>query len=149
MSPIVEMVRGEYRISTDAARLDTVAIHAYLARSYWAEGISLGTVRRALKHSLCFGLYHQNTQAGLARVISDYTTFAYLCDVYVLEAHRSKGLGKWLIESVLVHPELQNLRRFSLATRDAHDLYRRFGFQLLTRPERVMEIRNDNAYKQQ
>ena len=147
MHTFVETVRGEYRISTDPTRLDAPAIHAYLSRAYWAEGIPLKTVQRALEHSLCFGLYHPDGQVGLARVITDYATFAYLCDVFVLENHRVRGLGKWLIECVLAHPELRNLRRFSLATRDAHELYRRFGFQPLTRPERVMEIRNDDAYK--
>ncbi len=145
MLSIVEAERGEYRISTDPARLDAVAVQAYLTRSYWAQGIPLETVERALRNSLCLGLYHREAQVGLARVISDYATFAYLCDVYVLEDYRGKGLGKWL----MMHPQLQNLRRFSLATRDAHDLYRRFGFQPLARPERVMEIRNDGVYQQQ
>ncbi len=145
MLSIVEAERGEYRISTDPARLDAVAVQAYLTRSYWAQGIPLETVERALRNSLCLGLYHREAQVGLARVISDYATFAYLCDVYVLEDYRGKGLGKWL----MMHPQLQNLRRFSLATRDAHDLYRRFGFRPLARPERVMEIRNDGVYQQQ
>ncbi|MGA9854714.1 MAG: GNAT family N-acetyltransferase [Gammaproteobacteria bacterium] len=149
MNTIFEIDRGEYRISTDPARLDPVAIQAYLSRSYWAQGISLEIVQRALYNSLCFGLYHRDTQIGLARAISDYATFAYLCDVYVLEAHRGKGMGRWLIGGVMMHPQLQNLRRFSLATRNAHDFYRQFGFQPLVRPERVMEIRNDKAYQQQ
>ena len=149
MFVLTETVRGEYLISTDPVRLDPVAIHAYLTRSYWAEGIPLGTIKRALRNSLCFGLYHHDSQVGLARVITDHATFAYLCDVYVLETHRGKSLGKWLMECVMRHPGLGNLRRFSLATRDAHGFYRRFGFEPLTRPERVMEIRNDNAYKEQ
>jgi len=149
MHSIVEVERGEYRISTDPVRLDVAAIQAYLTRSYWAQGIPLETVERALRNSLCFGLYHREVQVGLARIISDYATFAYLCDVYVLEDYRGKGLGKWLLDYVMLHPQLQNLRRFSLATRDAHDLYRRFGFQSLARPERVMEIRNDGVYQQQ
>ena len=113
------------------------------------QGIPLETVERDLRNSLCFGLYHRGAQVGLARVISDYATFAYLCDVYILEDYRGKGLGKWLMDYVMRHPQLQNLRRFSLATRDAHDLYRRFGFRPLARPERVMEIRNDDIYRQQ
>ncbi len=149
MLSIVEEERGEYRISTDPARLDAVAIQACLARSYWAQGIPLETVERGLRNSLCFGLYHRGAQVGLARVISDYATFAYLCDVYILEDYRGKGLGKWLMDYVMRHPQLQNLRRFSLATRDAHDLYRRFGFRPLARPQRVMEIRNDDVYRQQ
>ena len=149
MFTLTETVRGEYLISTDPVRLDPVAIHAYLTRSYWAEGIPLGTIKRALQNSLCFGLYHHDSQAGLARVITDHATFAYLCDVYVLETHRGKSLGKWLMECVTRHPGLGNLRRFSLATRDAHGFYRRFGFEPLARPERVMEICNDNTYKEQ
>lgn len=149
MNTILEVANGEYRISTNPASLDPGAIQTYFSHSYWAQDISLETVQRALHNSLCFGLYHRDAQVGLARVISDYATFAYLCDVYVLEAHRGKGIGKWLIGSVMMHPQLQNLRRFSLATRDAHDFYRQFGFQPLGRPERVMEIRNDSAYQQQ
>jgi len=147
MNTIVEIDRGEYRVSTDPARLDPVAIQVYLSRSYWAQDISLEIVQRALYNSLCFGLYHRDAQIGLARVISDYATFAYLCDVYVLEAYRGEGIGTWLIECVMMHPQLINLRRFSLATRDAHDFYRKFGFQPLGRPERVLEIRNDSAYQ--
>jgi GNAT superfamily N-acetyltransferase len=146
MHTIVETMRDEYCVSTDPLRLDTAAVYAYLTRSYWAGGIPEETVKRALRDSLCFGLYHGDAQIGLARIISDYATFAYLCDVYVLKEYRGRGLGKWLMECVMLHPELQQLRRFSLATRDAHDFYRRFGFQPLARPERVMEIRNDDVY---
>jgi GNAT superfamily N-acetyltransferase len=149
MHTVVDTERGEYRISTDPAKLDPPAVQAYLTHSYWAQAISLETVKRALHNSLCFGLYHRDTQIGLARIISDYATFAYLCDVYILESYRGKQLGKWLMECVMMHPELRNLRRFSLATRDAHAFYRRFGFQPVGRPERLMEIRNDDVYKQQ
>src|SRR5262249_45112886 len=104
-------------ISTDPARLDVDAVHAYLTRSYWAAGIAKGIVEKSINGSLAFGLYEGHRQIGLARVITDKATFAYLCDVYVLEDYRGRGLGKWLIESVRSHPDLQNLRRFVLLTR--------------------------------
>ena len=141
-----ELSRGEYTISTDPDRLDVPAIHAYLTRSYWSPGIPCATVERALAHSLAFGLFHGDRQVGFARVVTDRATFAYLADVYVLEDHRGKGLSKWLIETVLGHAELQGLRRFLLATRDAHDLYARFGFRPLANPSRMMEIHDPDVY---
>src|SRR5687768_3806599 len=120
---------GEYLLSTDPALLDPVAIHDYLSnRSYWAQGRTLETVKRALENSLCYGVYHGDAQVGLARVITDFATYGYLCDVYIHEEHRGRGLSKWLIGTLLEHPGLQGLRKFSLATRDAQELYRRFGF---------------------
>ncbi len=150
--------RDGYLISTDPALLDAQAIHAFLSRAYWSEGIPLDTVRRALEGSLCFGLYEEarqtdGTQAararqvGLARVITDFATFAYLCDVYVLEEHRGRGLGHWLIERVLESPRLQGLRRWVLVTRDAHELYRQAGFTDLAAPERFMEIARPGIYR--
>lgn len=138
--------RGDYTITTDAKRLDVPAIHAFLTRSYWSPGIPLALVQRAIDHSLCFGLFHHDEQVGFARVISDRTTFAYLADVYVLEAHRGRGLSKWLLQVVLAHADLQGLRRFLLATRDAHELYRRFGFNELTAPSRLMEVLDVDVY---
>lgn len=136
-----------YTISDDPARLDVDAVHAYLTRSYWAAGIPRTTVARALEHSLCAGLYApDNAQVGLARVISDYATFAYLCDVYVLEAHRGRGLAQALMAFVCAHPRLQGLRRFSLVTRDAHRLYARFGFEPIADPDRHMAKLNRNVY---
>jgi GNAT superfamily N-acetyltransferase len=124
---IVEHHRGEYTISTDPNRLDLDAIDGYLSgESYWAQGRPRDVMQRALEHSLCFGVYTGDQQVGLARVVTDYATFAWLCDVFILEAHRGKGLGKWLIESVAAHPQLQGLL-FCLATRDAHGLYQRYG----------------------
>lgn len=135
-----QATRDEFLVSTDPARLDSAAIHAYLSvDSYWAKGIPLATLQRALAHSLCFGLYQGTSQIGLARVITDRATYCYLCDVYVLDSQRGKGLGKWLIECVIAHPELQGLRRMSLVTADAHDLYAQFGFVPPARPERYME----------
>jgi GNAT superfamily N-acetyltransferase len=143
----VEETRGDYSISTDPARLDLDAIHAYLtSHSYWAEGISRELVVKALAHSLCFGVYHGRAQVGFGRVITDTATFAYLSDVYVLEAHRGRGLGKWLMATIVAHPDLQGLRRFSLATRDAQGLYAQFGFTPLRHPERHMEIYRLGAY---
>jgi ribosomal protein S18 acetylase RimI-like enzyme len=136
-----------YEISTDPARLDTVAVHAYLSRSYWSPGIPLATVARALRNSLCFGLYETagGAQVGLARVVTDHATFAYLCDVYVLEAHRGRGLAKELVRAVLAHPALTGARRAMLATRDAHGLYRRFGFADVG-DGRLMEIVRPDPY---
>lgn len=136
-----------YRISTDPRCLDVDAIHAYLTRSYWARGIPRETVATSLASSLCFGLFERESQVGFARVISDRATFAYLCDVYVLEQHRGRGLGKWLIEVVTSHPDLRGLRRFVLATLDAHGLYEKFGFVPLNKPEIFMEIVRPDIYE--
>ena len=137
---IHEEKRDGFVITTDPARLDADAIYAYLSRVYWANTRSRDAVKRSLKNSLCFGLYEGDQQIGLARVISDYATFAYVCDVYVLEAYQGNGLGTWLMKVVMAHPDLQNLRRWLLATRDAHRLYRKSGFIVLESPERWMEI---------
>jgi GNAT superfamily N-acetyltransferase len=133
-----ERRRGVYTISTEPARLDLDAIYGYLSRSYWAAGRPREMVARSLRNSLCFGLYHGDAQAGLARVVSDYATFAWLADVFVLEEHRGQGLAKWLIGNVVAHPELAGVPRFLLATRDAHGLYSQFGFAPLPTPERMM-----------
>lgn len=137
---ILEQSRDGFLISTDPARLQPDAIYAYLSRSYWAKGRERETVLKSLDRSLCFGLYTDGRQVGLARVVSDLATFAYLCDVYILEEYRGRGLAKWLMSVVMAHPGLKNLRRFMLATRDAHGLYRQFGFTALKTPERWMEI---------
>ena len=146
-NPISEQHRGGFTVSTDPARLDVDAFHAFLATSYWAEGIPRETVERSLRNSLCFGLYEGDRQTGLARVVTDRVTFAYLCDVYVLPELRGRGLGIWLMECVMAHPDLQGLRRFSLVTRDAHELYRPFGFQEVRSPELHMEIVRPGIYK--
>lgn len=139
-----EWKRDGYVISTERARLDMNLIHDFLTNSsYWAVGRSLETVRRSIEHSLSFGLYDENDrQVGFARVVTDYATFAWVADVFVLEEARGRGLGAWLMEVILAHPELQGFRRWSLATKDAHELYRRFGFSELKRPERWMERRD-------
>jgi GNAT superfamily N-acetyltransferase len=141
------MRRGDYTISMDADRMDLRAIHAFLTESYWSPGIPIATVERAMANSLCFGLFRGQEQVGLARVITDKATFAYLADVYVLEAHRGQGLAKWLLQVIQAHPELQGLRRFMLATSDAHGLYGQFGFETLANPSRIMEMVKPNVYR--
>jgi GNAT superfamily N-acetyltransferase len=141
------MRRGDYTITMDADRMDLEAIHAFLTESYWSPGIPIATLERAMANSLCFGLFHGQHQVGLARVITDKATFAYLADVYVLEAHRGLGLSKWLLQVIQAHPDLQGLRRFMLATSDAHGLYRQFGFDSLANPSRIMEIARPDAYR--
>jgi GNAT superfamily N-acetyltransferase len=142
---INEWRRGAYTISTDRQRLDVKLIHQFLSTStYWATGRPHEVVQRSLDHSLCFGLYRDGEQVGFARVITDYATFAWVADVFVLEAHQGQGLGKWLTEVIIAHPELQGFRRWALATKDAQELYRKFGFADLKRPERWME-RHDPA----
>jgi GNAT superfamily N-acetyltransferase len=145
--PLIESERDGYVISTDKARLDISAIHAYLTRSYWSPGIPKAIVEKAIVGSLCFGVFAENgSQVGFARMITDGATFAYLADVFVLEEHRGKGLGKWMVETILAHPSLQGLRRMLLATRDAHGLYAPFGFKPLATPETLMEMRRPNVY---
>lgn len=135
--------RGDYTITTDDARLDLDFIHDFLSNhSYWAQDRSLEVVRRALEHSLNFGVFKGDSQVGFARVVTDYATFAWLADVFIVAEHRGNGLGIWLVELITSHPELQGFRRWLLATRDAHELYRRFGFRELAEPARWMERTN-------
>lgn len=135
-----------YEITNDRSRLDIDAIHAFLAQSYWSPGIPKAVVERAIANSVCFGVFHAGRQVGFARVVTDKATFAYLADVYILEAHRGKGLAGRIMAAVKRHPDLQGLRRMLLATRDAHGLYAKYGFRPLASPERMMEIHNPNAY---
>ena len=135
-----EWQRGAYLVSTDKARLDLEMIHGFLKTSYWAAGIPAQAVRRSVENSLTFGLFRGDEQVGFARVVTDYATFAYLADVFVLEPHRGQGLGKWMMEVVFSHPELQGLRRWMLATRDAHGLYRKYGFAEPENPQIFMEM---------
>ena len=141
--------RGDYVISTDPAKLDLEFIHGFLDRSsYWAQGRPLAVVQKSLAHSLCFGVYAGAEQVGLARVVTDYATFAWVCDVFITEPHRGRGLSKWLIECVVTHPDLQGLKQMLLATRDAHGLYRRYGgFDSLPAPEKWMIRRNKPALR--
>jgi N-acetylglutamate synthase-like GNAT family acetyltransferase len=137
---------GEFEISTDPSRIDVAAVHEFLTASYWAKGIPLETVRRSIHNSLSFGIRRDSELAGFARVITDRATFAYLADVFVVESFRGRGLSKWLMQCIFAHPELQGLRRWSLITRDAHALYRQFGFHQLKSPERWMELHNPKVY---
>lgn len=147
MTP-VEARHGEYRLSDDPARIDVDAVHAYLTRSYWAPGIPRDVVARSLANSLCLGIYAPDgAQVGLVRVVTDYATFAYLCDVYVLEAHRGRGLARAAIKLTMEHPRLQGLRRFNLVTKDAHGLYTRYGFTAVAQPDRYMEKRDPDVYR--
>ena len=140
-----EWQKGEFLISTDKLRLDLEVIHDFLAnQSYWAQGRDLEVIERGIENSLNFGVYQGDRQIGFARVVTDYATFAWLADVFVLEEYRGQGLGKWLIAIILSHPRLQGFRRWALATKDAHELYRNFGFDELRRPERWMERPDPN-----
>ena len=141
-----ERIRGSYVLSSNPGRMDIAAIHNFLKSSYWSKDIPREIVERAVTNSLSFGIFHENEQIGFARVITDKATFAYLCDVYVLESYRGQGLGSWLMESVMQHPEMQSLRRFGLVTKDAHELYRRFGFSELKNPAGHMEIHHPDIY---
>lgn len=139
-----EWHRGEYTISTDRQRLDLELVHNFLTGSYWAAGRSLTLVKKSIEHSLPFGVYCGSQQIGFARVITDYATYAYLSDVFIVERFREQGLGQWLVEVVVSHPELQGLRKWSLATADAHELYRKVGFTEVKYPERYMEKWGEN-----
>ena len=134
-----EWKRNGFSISTERARIDLAFVHNFLSRSYWAKNIPFEVVRRSIENSLCFGLYKADEQIGFARVITDSATFAYLCDVFVSEEYRGRGLSKWLMETISLHPKLQNLRRWMLATKDAHGLYSQFGYTPLDAPEVFMQ----------
>jgi GNAT superfamily N-acetyltransferase len=156
---LMEYRRGEFLISTSRERLSMDVVYGFLTNCYWAKGIPREVVARSIEHSLCFGIYDESqglakeaghgapSQVGFARVVSDFATVAYLGDVFVLESHRGQGLSKWLMECVMKHPALQNLRRWILLTRDAHGLYSQFSFTPLQAPERYMEFHRPNVYE--
>ena len=144
---ISDLKREGYSISTDPGKLELKFIHDYLYKSYWSEEIPVDIVEKSIRGSLCFGVYQGSRQVGFARMITDKATFAYLADVFIDEAHRGKGLSKWLMETIMSHPELQGLRRILLATRDAHTLYHQFGFRPLDRPESIMQFHVPGIYK--
>ena len=148
MTAMVVMEMGRFLISTDRSKLDVEVIHRFLTRSYWAEGIPRETVMRSIENSLCFGVYDNARQIGFARVISDFATYAYVADVFILEPYRERGLGKELMASIIAHPDLQGLRRWSLGTRDAQGLYAQFGFKPVvnTLARTVMEIADPEIY---
>ena len=141
------MVLG-YQISSQVKDMDLSVIHGYLSRSYWAKNIPLNTVETAINNSLCFGVFTPSgSQVAFARMITDTATFAYLSDVFVLEEHRGKGISKWLMQEIIEHPNLQGIRRMTLATSDAHGLYQQFGFKALNSPESFMELHQKDVYK--
>jgi len=156
---LMEYRRGEFLISTSRERLSLDVVYGFLTNCYWTKGIPREVVARSIEHSLCFGIYDESprlakeaghggpAQVGFARVVSDFATVAYLGDVFVLESHRGQGLSKWLMECVMKHPALQNLRRWILLTRDAHGLYSQFSFTPLRAPERYMEFHRPNVYE--
>jgi GNAT superfamily N-acetyltransferase len=141
--------RNELMLSSEPGDQQLDAIHAFLTRSYWAEGISRDVVQRSIEHSLCFGVFHQGNQVAFARVVTDQATFAYLADVYVLEDYRRRGLSIWMLDAVMSDSRLQGVRRFTLATRDAHALYARYGFKAPEWPQTLMEIRRQGIYRAQ
>ena len=140
------MVSG-YSISSNPKEMDLSVIHGYLSSSYWAKGIPLQVMEKAVNNSLCFGVFtNTGEQVGFARMITDYATSAYLADVFVLEKHRGKGISKWLVKTIIEYPDLQGLRRMLLATSDAHGLYQQFGFTPLNSPELFMELHQPDVY---
>lgn len=150
MTAMVVMEAGRFLISTDKSKLDLDVIHGFLSRdSYWATGIPRETVARSIENSLCFGVYDSASQIGFARVITDFATYAYVADVFILEPYRERGLGKELMATIMAHPDLQGLRRWSLGTRDALGLYAQFGFKPVvnTRARTVMEIVDAGVYR--
>ena len=144
----MEWTKDDYHISTEKDKINVDYVHGFLSQSYWAENIPVEIVRRSIEGSLCFAVFYGNEQIGFARVITDEATFAYLADVFIDERFRGRGLSKWLMEIIMAYPSLQGLRRFLLATRDAHGLYRQFGFAPLTFVDRWMQIHQPNVYKE-
>ncbi|MBL8193625.1 MAG: GNAT family N-acetyltransferase [Blastocatellia bacterium] len=147
LEQIIEVVQENFMISTDKSKLDLSVIYVFLTKSYWATNIPIHIVKKSIENSLCFGVYDRGKQVGFARVISDYATFAYIADVFILPENRGNGLSKFLMQTIKTHPELQNLRRWMLATRDAHTLYEKFGFVRLIDPDPIMVISNPNIYQ--
>lgn len=140
MPQVFETQRDKFTISTDPARLDMDAICDFLTRAYWADTRPCERTERAIQNSLVFGVYDGNRQIGVARVVTDYSIFAYLCDVFIHEDYRTHGLGKWLIQTIMEHPDLKEMRRWVLVTNDAHRLYKQFGFTLIEDPEHWMQM---------
>jgi GNAT superfamily N-acetyltransferase len=142
----MEFIKEGYLISTDRARLDLRFIHDYLSKeSYWVQGLPFERVVAAADHSLNFGVYHADRQVGYARVVTDYARVAYLADVFIIGEYRGRGLSKWLIEVIMAHPDLRGLKRWMLHTKDAHGLYKRFGWTPAGKPETYMELNNPAA----
>ena len=143
----MDFIKDGFTISTEKEKLDIDLIHSFLNRTYWAEGISKEVIRRSIEGSLCFGVFGNDKQIGFARMITDKATFAYLADVFIIEEFRGRGLSKWLMEIIMSHPDLQGLRRMILVTKDAHGLYKQFGFTPLINVDRWMNILDPDVYK--
>ena len=141
------LTRDGYTLSADPARLDLDVIYGFLTNCYWSRGIPREVVARSIENSLCFGVYEGTKQVGFARVISDFATYAYIGDVFILQSHRGRGLSQWMMECIMNHPKLQKLRRWTLVTRDAHGLYAKFGFTAVAKPESNMELHNPAVYE--
>ena len=144
---ISEFKKNNFIISTDKRKLQIKAIHNFLINAYWSKGIKIERVKKAIRGSLCFGVYHGKTQIGFARVITDYASFGYLADVFIIEEYRKRGLSKWLMKSIVNHSELKDLKTWMLATKDAHGLYSQFGFEPLKEPQRFMRKENPKFVK--
>ncbi|MEO4004741.1 GNAT family N-acetyltransferase [Flavobacterium sp. CAU 1735] len=145
---IITQTKGAFTISTDKSKLDIAVIHHYLSQeSYWSKDIPVARIQKSIENALCFGIFHGDQQVGYAKVISDFSTMAYLGDVFVLEAYRGQGLSKWLMETIMSHPELQDLRRWILLTADAHELYQKYGWKPIASPEKWMEIHRPDIFK--
>ncbi len=138
---INEFEKEKFIISTDKRKLDFKTIYNFLTNCYWSNGISMKLVRKAANNSICFGVYHRKKQIGYARVITDYVRFGYLADVFIIEEYRAKGLSKWLMKTILSHPQLKDVHAWMLATKDAHGLYEKFGFKIIDEPERYMRLK--------
>ena len=146
-TPVHVWQQGTFTINTDRNRLDVDMIHEFLHTSYWANGISRETVLTSIGNSFCFGVYEGEKQVGNARVVTDFATFAYICDFFISEPYRGRGLAKWLIRTILDCPELAHLRRRCIVTHEAHGLYRQMGFMSAQRPEAYLELVNKDAFK--
>jgi GNAT superfamily N-acetyltransferase len=142
-----EFHKGNFTISTDKNKLQINVIHKFLSKTYWAKNIPVNIVQTSIENSLCYGVYSKEMQIGFARIVTDYSTFAFLADVFILEEFRGKGLSKWLMNCILENIELQKIRGWLLKTADAHDLYKKFGFTAPARPERIMELKIIESYK--
>ncbi len=152
MNKVYEVINNDYLISTDIKKISVQIVYDYLStESYWAKDISFSTVQKSISNSMCFGLFYKNMQIGFARVVTDKATFAYLADVFIIAEHQNKGLGKWLIKTIHTHPDLQDLRRWMLVTKDAHNLYTQFGWSSITEEQyrRIMQKHNTDVYKKQ
>ncbi len=143
MYPVINYEKGEFSITTDLKSIDMEKVYELLSESYWANNRSQNIINKSIENSLCFSLFHKSKQIGFFRVITDYATYAYLCDIIIDRDFRHKGLGKWSLECIFNHPELKNIKRWSLITKDAHEFYRQFGFTELNNPERYMELIKD------